>query len=136
MSVRCFFDSNLLIYLYDLRNSEKTRQVQNTIDQTPVGIISTQVLAEFCNVSLKRLLVSSNDVFVALAELQRSFKVHINTADTIEQAVALQQKFRFSFYDSMILAAAFESGCETVYSEDMAHNQLIDGRLRIVNPFL
>jgi predicted nucleic acid-binding protein len=48
----------------------------------------------------------------------------------------LQQATRYSFYDCLVVAAALQAGAEVLYSEDLQHNQLIAGTLRIVNPFL
>jgi predicted nucleic acid-binding protein len=52
----------------------------------------------------------------------------------LEDALAVQKQLKYSFYDSLIVAAALEAGCETLYSEDLQHGQQI-GRLRIANPF-
>jgi predicted nucleic acid-binding protein len=53
-----------------------------------------------------------------------------------ELGLSLAERHSLSIYDSMIVAAALGSGCETLYSEDMHHGMLVDGRLTIVNPFL
>ena len=52
-----------------------------------------------------------------------------------EQALALNARYRYSFYDSLIIAAALEAGCQRLLSEDMQHGQQIE-QLRIVNPFI
>ncbi len=57
------------------------------------------------------------------------------TSETIETALMLKGKYHFSYWDSLMLSAALISNCEVVYSEDMQHNQTIEGRLRILNPF-
>jgi predicted nucleic acid-binding protein len=45
-------------------------------------------------------------------------------------------RYDFQLFDSIIVASALEAGCETLYSEDMQHNMMVEGRLKIVNPFL
>lgn len=50
------------------------------------------------------------------------------------RASQLRQSASFSFWHSLIVAAALDAGCDTLYSEDMQHGRLIDGRLTIVNP--
>ena len=50
------------------------------------------------------------------------------------QALAVKGRWRFGFYDSLVVAAALEAGCTTLYTEDLQHNQKIDG-LRIIDPF-
>jgi predicted nucleic acid-binding protein len=48
----------------------------------------------------------------------------------------IAEKYRYSFYDSLIISAALSSGCKILFSEDLHHGQLIEGKLKIVNPFL
>ena len=48
----------------------------------------------------------------------------------------IAEKYRYSYYDSVIIAAALESSCTLLYSEDMQHQQIIEGKLQIINPFL
>lgn len=50
------------------------------------------------------------------------------------RGMALAQRHRFSFYDSLIVTAALEAGCERLLTEDLQHGQRIEG-LRIDNPF-
>ena len=57
------------------------------------------------------------------------------TAETHTTAVDISKRHGFRIYDSLILAAAMQAGCTTVYSEDMQHGQTV-GKLTIVNPFL
>jgi predicted nucleic acid-binding protein len=54
---------------------------------------------------------------------------------TVREACRLAIRYGFSFYDSFIVAAALENGCTTLYFEDLNANQLVEGTLRIVNPF-
>jgi predicted nucleic acid-binding protein len=55
--------------------------------------------------------------------------------DLLKSALELKERCRYSFYDSLIIAAALEADCDLLYSEDLHHGQQI-GRLRIVNPFV
>jgi predicted nucleic acid-binding protein len=54
--------------------------------------------------------------------------------DLYRSCLNLQERYRYSFYDSLILAAALSSGCDRLYTEDLQHGQRIEG-LTIVNPF-
>ena len=56
------------------------------------------------------------------------------SAGLYTQALELKARWKFSFYDSLIVAAALEAGCKRLYSEDLQHGQRIQG-LRIENPF-
>ncbi len=55
---------------------------------------------------------------------------------TVSLAMDLAEKYRYTYFDSLILASALEANCESLYSEDLQHGQVIDQRLRIINPFL
>ena len=63
-------------------------------------------------------------------------QVELITLATVHVALEIRERYGFSWYDSLIVAAALESGCELLYSEDMQHGQVIEGRLRVINPFL
>ena len=67
------------------------------------------------------------DVLVPLHRVQSSIRLYQASLD-------IQARYRFSFYDSLIVAAALEAGCHTLYSEDLKHGQQI-GELTITNPF-
>jgi len=55
---------------------------------------------------------------------------------TINQAAIVAIRYQLSHWDALIVASALISGCETLYSEDLQHLQVIDDRLTIINPFL
>jgi predicted nucleic acid-binding protein len=61
--------------------------------------------------------------------------VHVNTESTIIQACKVAERYGFSFYDSLIISAALECDCSILYSEDLNHSQIIEQKLKIVNPF-
>ncbi len=71
-----------------------------------------------------------------LQELQENSTLHVNASSTIERAIEIADRYRFSFYDSLILASALEAGCSFLYSEDMQNGQTIAEVLTIKNPFL
>ena len=64
----------------------------------------------------------------------QAFPVHCNTPKDILSAIGISIKTNFTFYDSLIIAAAKAEGCDTVYSEDLNDEQEVDG-VKIVNPF-
>ncbi|MDZ7806320.1 MAG: hypothetical protein U5K71_04305 [Gracilimonas sp.] len=57
-----------------------------------------------------------------------------SSKDLIYSAIGIKEQFKFSFYDSLIIAAALEAGCKTLYSEDLQHNQTIYS-IQIIDPF-
>ena len=57
------------------------------------------------------------------------------TISTHETALKLAEDHGYEVYDALVIAAALESGCSTLYSEDLQDGQVIDGKLTIRNPF-
>ena len=132
---KAFFDSNIIIYCYTGTELVKQTTAFRIIDDCENTYISTQVLQEFCNVVHKKFSSREVDVEQAISEVEILFIVHENSVATIRKANDIKSKYGFSFYDSLIIAAALECGCNTLYSEDLHHKQLIENTLTIVNPF-
>ena len=97
--------------------------------------ISTQVLSETANVASKRLGLSVSEIRKLITSLEAMCRVEVISLVTIHAALDIRERYTFSWYDSLIVAAALEAGCDTLYSEDMQDGQEVEGRLRIVNPF-
>ncbi len=70
-----------------------------------------------------------------LVEVPATFQVVVVQPDTIMRALKLVQRYHYSFYDSLIISTALEKSCEIFYSEDMQHQQFIEQKLTIINPF-
>jgi predicted nucleic acid-binding protein len=98
--------------------------------------VSTQVLSEMANVLHRKFGVAYPDIAVALQEIRAACAVHQVTAETIALALSLAERYRYAYYDSLILAAALECGCNELASEDMQNGFVIDSRLTIRNPFV
>jgi predicted nucleic acid-binding protein len=62
----------------------------------------------------------------------------VQAIDTLQvlQALEINAKYNYSYWDSLIIATALLSDCSIIYSEDMQHNQLVENKVRILNPFL
>ncbi len=93
-------------------------------------------MQELSNTITKKLGFSFADAIKVVEEMAKNNNLHTNTQITIIKACEIAERYQFSFYDSMIIAAALESKCEVLYSEDMQHNQIIDDKIKIMNPFL
>lgn len=134
MSGRIFLDTNVLLYSYSEYEPLKRSQALTAIAAGEVWI-STQVLIEFVNVNYRKLKTAWPDIQTSLIELTNNYEITSTSSTTITQATRVAARYGFSWFDSLIIAAALECGCETLYSEDMHHGQLIEDTLRIVNPF-
>lgn len=135
MSGRIFIDTNVVIYSYADHEPIKKAQALAAFT-TGEAWLSTQVLIEFVNVSTRKLKTVWPDIQLALIELANNNSIHQTTPATIAHATRLAQRYQFSWFDALIVAAALECGCDTLYSEDLNAGQLIEGTLRVVNPFV
>ena len=140
MSVKAFVDSNILIYAYDStadRKHSKAVDLLQSLWKTRLGVLSVQVLQEvFVNVTRKIPKPLPAATARESVEAYRLWVFAPTGAEAVLHAIDLQARLGFSFWDSLVLASALEANCELLYSEDMQHGQIIEGRLRIVNPFL
>ena len=135
---KVFFDSNILIYSVDERDSLKQKIAIDLINkamQNKIGAISTQSLQEFFSVTTKKLNVSKEVAKEYMDFFVDNFPVTQVTLSNIYKAIDISIQTQFSFWDSLIVSAAHSSGCVIVYSEDMNHNQLVNG-VKIINPFI
>ncbi len=135
MRDKSFLDTNVLIYCYTFSEPEK-RSLARTVANKPNTIISVQVVKEFVNVLNKKFKKDWPSIQTTIEELDNNFNIKINTANSVSYACYIADRYGFSFYDSLIVAAAIESDCTILYSEDMQHGQIIEKTLVIQNPFL
>lgn len=135
MNDNVFLDTNILVYSYSSSEPDK-RAIARALILENNSFVSTQVLQELSNTITKKLGFSFSDAIKVVEEMAKNNNLHTNTQITIIKACEIAERYRFSFYDSMIITAALESNCEILYSEDMQHNQTIDDTLKIINPFL
>lgn len=127
-----FFDTNILLYLLS-GDSDKADRAEAVLAKG--GIISVQVLNELASVASRKLNMSYSEIRDALTIIRRVCKVESMTLQTHELGLQIAERYGFSIYDSLIIAAALIAECGTLYSEDLQNGQVIDGRLVIQNPF-
>jgi len=127
-----FADTNVLLYLIS-RDAAKARRTEKLLAARVA--ISVQVLNEFSNVARRKHCLDWNELNETLAGIRHFVELHPLTLDTHLLGLALAERYGFSIYDSMIAAAALQAGCDTLFSEDFQAGQVIDRRLKIVNPF-
>ena len=134
MSVNFFLDSNICLYLLGDDDSKKEISF-NLLEQNP--IISKQVISESVNVILKKYKhLTIIDATKFIEYLQQYCTIEIITQTTITTALKIKERYQLQWYDSLIIAAAIQAGCDTLYSEDMHHGLMVEKSLTIINPFL
>jgi predicted nucleic acid-binding protein len=127
-----FIDTSVLLYLLSA-DEAKAGRVEDLL--VAGGTISVQVLNEFAAVGTRKLRMSIADVREVLDTVRAVCEVHPVAAATHDRALDLAERYGLSFYDAVLVAAAILAGCSRLYAEDLQHGQLVDRRLRIVNPF-
>lgn len=134
-----FVDTNVLLYSEDLADAAKHRAARlwlRALWERRCGRLSTQVLHEFY-VNATRKLQPPMPQGDARAEVRRYQRWQPWLVDhaTVEAAWSVEARFGVHYWDALVVAAAQQQGCSHLLTEDMQHDQLIDG-VRIVNPFL
>src|SRR6266566_2073836 len=132
MSADIFIDTNVFIYQLEARDPHKSAVAERVIrDGIASGgaCISFQVVQECLNTVLRKADIPL-DVDGARRYLQTVltplFRVPASIA-LYERGLDIQLRYRYGFYDSLIIAAALEAGCSRLYSEDLQHGQKIEG---------
>lgn len=140
MSVESFLDTNLFVYQLTAEDEAKSKTAGELIRkgiQTGRSCISFQVVQECLNVIARHaeiVLTAEQAKRYLDTSLKPLWRIY-PSASLYQRALDIQAFHRFSFYDSLIIAAAQEAGCKVLYSEDLQHGQQIDS-LTIQNPFL
>lgn len=136
---KVFVDTNVIVYAYDSDAGEKHRVALNVMKdlwRSGLGVISTQVLQEFF-VTMTRKIPEPLDISVVRETIKRfsRWDVFLVDVDTIIGATELQERYKYSFWDSLIMASAIVGGAKTLLSEDLGDGQKIKG-VTIRNPFI
>jgi len=139
MNGKFFLDTNILVYTFDATAPAKqqiARELVSTALHLQHGVISYQVVQEFLNVATRKFSpaltltdanIYLNKVLMPLCELFPCMSYY-------SKALEISERWGFSLYDSLIVTASLKTGCETLYTEDLQHGQVIQS-LTIINPF-
>ena len=140
MNAECFIDTNVFVYHLDSSDPRKHQTAERIVREAltlGTGCISTQVVQECLNVALRKAEVAlSVEGARRYLEVVLAPLVQVTAGEALfQRALDVQARWRFSFYDSLIVAGAQTAGCKTLLSEDLQHGQRLDG-LTVVNPFI
>ena len=127
-----FLDSNVLVYAFT--TDPRAAAAQALLERGCT--ISVQGLNEFANVARRKLGMPWQEIRDALAAIRVACPTVVPIdLDTHEAAMRLAERHGFAVYDALIVAAALQAGSSTLWSEDMHDGMIVDGKLRIANPF-
>lgn len=129
-----FLDTNILVYALASNNDKRGRIARQLLAEG--AIIGVQQLNEFVAVVRRKLKRSWPEIKADLkAFLLLCPKPVPVTMEVHEHGLLIADRFRFTIYDSLMMAAALQSGCRTLLTEDLQDGMRIES-LRIHNPFL
>jgi predicted nucleic acid-binding protein len=145
MNDRVFIDTNILLYSLtepkeknrekDLPKRAKALELLTKLYNENEIVVSVQILNELHFNMIRKFKIDDDMVFETLQESVFAIaSVENLTAQTYTKAFQVRKKYNFSYWDSLVVASALESGCTKLYSEDMQDGLVIDGVLSIINP--
>jgi predicted nucleic acid-binding protein len=137
--LKIFFDTNILVYSYD--NSDEAKHINafnlisNSIFKESI-VISSQVVNEFIVIMTTKVKhpITIDEAEKFITKFKINFEIRETRMEDIEKAIGLHKNQKFSYWDSLIIAAAINAGAEILYSEDLQHGRIIN-KLKIINPF-
>ena len=130
-ATEAFFDTNVLVYLI---SADEAKSGSAEALLASGGVVSVQVLNEFVAVARRKFRIALPTIKTILSTVRAVCQVTPVDLATHDLGLALVERFGFSIYDGLIVAAAQQAGCPMLYTEDLQDGQIIDG-LTIRNPF-
>ena len=137
MKCKFFLDTNVLIYLFDKTDVSKRLRAEHLIQsgvREGTGHISYQVVQEAVSVIIKKLHATTAQAHQFLEDALIPLWLVNPTGRLYRNGLDIVRRYKFSFYDRLIVAAALDDRCEILYGEDLQDGQRIE-RFAIVNPF-
>ncbi|MBK8563126.1 MAG: PIN domain-containing protein [Saprospiraceae bacterium] len=139
MPDKCFFDTNLWVYLKAQNQSPDDLRKQEIVSQLildlPEIVLSVQVLNELSNVLMKKFSFTEAAIENYVDEICGEFEVSNLSPTITKSALNLKSRYGISWFDSLIVAAALSAKCTLLYTEDLHDGMVFEGRLKVVNPF-
>lgn len=139
MSDKAFLDTNILLYAHDASKGSKHKRALTLVDSlwnSGAGVLSTQVLQEFC-FSLRRRVDPPLSFEETRERIENylSWEIVVNTGRSVLVALEIEERYKISFWDALIVQAAQTSAAAVLYSEDLNDGQVY-GSVRVVNPLI
>ncbi|MDO8446699.1 MAG: PIN domain-containing protein [Deltaproteobacteria bacterium] len=131
----CFVDTNIWLYAFiNSVDNDKTVIAEQLIKSHKV-VVSSQVVNELCVNLIKKAKLSEPEIKELISSFYKKYSVVDVSKEIMIKASTLREEYKFSFWDSIVVSAALFSDAGTLYTEDMHDGLIVEGHLRIVNPF-
>lgn len=132
MTAKFFLDTNIALYTIG-QDRHKTEVARGLIATEP--FVSAQVINECVNVCLRKFGFSREQAYAFADNVMRRTNVLPVDEAVIRKSAEIAIQKQISNWDALIVAAALLAGCDTLYSEDMQHGHVFEGKLTVINPF-
>jgi predicted nucleic acid-binding protein len=131
-----FIDTNIWLYGFIEREQEdKSRRARDLIVNSQ-PVISVQIINEVCVNLIKKAGFSESQISQLITSFFENYQVIELEQETLMTASELRLHYAVSFWDSLVIASALQAQVSVLYSEDLQHEQVIEDRLKIINPFV
>lgn len=130
-----FVDTNVWLYALIVNDDAQKHQIAAEIVRDGNVVVSTQVINETCVNLLRKANLSETQIYDLIVSFYAKYEVIATEAQVLLRASRLRAQYRLSFWDSLVVAGAIESGCNVLYTEDMQDGLTVEGQLIIANPF-
>ncbi|MCH8977762.1 MAG: PIN domain-containing protein [Armatimonadetes bacterium] len=134
--MKAFVDTNLFLYAIDPQEKTKRKKAQQVVESLVAGgqgVVSTQVINEFCVNAIRKLGRGEAQV-KKLLNVFDDFEIVSHNLSMIREGLDICGSTGLNYWDAILIAAARSAKCATLYTEDMSHGQSVAG-VKIVNPF-
>jgi predicted nucleic acid-binding protein len=132
---RCFIDTNVWLYAFISAGNQQKSAVAKGLIETSRVVISYQVISELCVNLIKKAHLPESDITGIIASLYKRYEIVESGQWLLLCASDLRRSYNFSYWDSLIVAAAIKGEARHLYSEDMHDGLVVEKSLNIVNPF-
>lgn len=137
MPAKAFVDTNIWLYsLIQSSDDDRHQQAADFLLQLTRPVVNSQVIREICSNLKKKTRTPEEQLRIFIHGWYQGCQVVNSNASQHLLASRLRESYSYSYWDSLIIAAALDAGCTALFSEDMQHGQKIEGCLTIINPFI
>ena len=138
MPAKVFVDTNIWLYslIQRVDGDDRHQQAIDFLINLTRPVINSQVIREICSNLIKKAGMPEEQLCVLVHGWYQDCEVIHSNATQHLLASRLRKAYSLSYWDSLIIAAAIDAGCVTLFSEDMQHGQIIEDCLTIINPFI
>ena len=132
----CLLDSNIWLYAFVEQGEPQKQAAAKQLLEQPAVVVSTQIINEVCVNLLRKADFTEEQIRRLIYSFYLRYSVTTIDQTVMLSAADLRSRYSFSFWDSLVVAAALQAECGLLYTEDMQHGLYVDERLKIWNPFV